>query len=117
MVVSALLVALSFVGADIKIMNTIAFDSMPGFFAALFIADMTRSLSSFIYDTSFPISEYLYLQRQLERISVHLIQLLFNLITRDIIIEIHSLVYHSVRCQFYYSVTNGLDNLMVMRIH
>lgn len=38
MVVSALLVALSFVGANIKIMNTIALDSMPGFFAALFIS-------------------------------------------------------------------------------
>lgn len=38
MIVSSLLIALSFIGADIKIMNTIAFDSMPGFFAALFIS-------------------------------------------------------------------------------
>lgn len=37
LVISAMLVAVSFIGANIKIMNTIAFDSMPGFFASIFL--------------------------------------------------------------------------------
>ena len=35
LVITALFIALSFVGANIKIMSTIAFDSMPGFLGAL----------------------------------------------------------------------------------
>ena len=37
---SGLLIGLSAIGAMIKIQGTIAFDSMPGFFAALFISPM-----------------------------------------------------------------------------
>ncbi|QUH19998.1 ECF transporter S component [Alkaliphilus sp. B6464] len=37
---SGLLIALSAIGAMIKIQGTIAFDSMPGYFAALFISPM-----------------------------------------------------------------------------
>ena len=37
LVISAMLVAVSFIGANIKLMNTVAFDSMPGFFASIFL--------------------------------------------------------------------------------
>lgn len=37
MILSAFFIALSFVGANIKIMGTIAFDSMPGFLGALIL--------------------------------------------------------------------------------
>lgn len=41
---SGLLIALSAIGAMIKIQGTIAFDSMPGYFAALFISPMTGAV-------------------------------------------------------------------------
>lgn len=37
LVLAALLISLSFIGANIKIMQTIAFDSMPGFLGALIL--------------------------------------------------------------------------------
>lgn len=37
LVLAALLIALSFIGSNIKIMQTIAFDSMPGFLGALIL--------------------------------------------------------------------------------
>jgi uncharacterized membrane protein len=40
MTLSALLIALSFIGSLIKFMGTIALDSLPGYFAALFISPL-----------------------------------------------------------------------------
>ena len=37
LVITALFIALSFIGANIKIMDTIAFDAMPGFLGALIV--------------------------------------------------------------------------------
>ena len=37
LVITALFIALSFIGANIKIMNTIAFDAMPGFLGAILV--------------------------------------------------------------------------------
>lgn len=37
MILAALLIALSFIGANLKVMGTIAFDSMPGFLGALLL--------------------------------------------------------------------------------
>jgi hypothetical protein len=39
-VLAALLIALSFIGANIKIMGSIAFDSMPGFLGALILSPL-----------------------------------------------------------------------------
>lgn len=41
---SGLLIALSAIGAMIKIQGTVAFDSMPGYFAALYISPMTGAV-------------------------------------------------------------------------
>lgn len=41
---SGLLIALSAIGAMIKIQGTVAFDSMPGYFAALFISPMVGAV-------------------------------------------------------------------------
>ena len=44
LVLAALLIALSFIGANIKIMQTIAFDSMPGFLGTLILGPFYGAL-------------------------------------------------------------------------
>ncbi|WP_422699798.1 ECF transporter S component [Dendrosporobacter quercicolus] len=44
MIAAALLIALSFIGANLKIMGTIAFDSMPGFLGALLLGPVWGAL-------------------------------------------------------------------------
>jgi len=44
LVITALFIALSFIGANLKIMNTIAFDSMPGFLGAILFGPVYGAL-------------------------------------------------------------------------